>query len=196
LAGWYSRSILCDRGLNPCTDADVCLLNVPMYLALLAPTLLSGTWSISGTMTFYMAHPALVLINLPALCVTLIAIQCKLERTPFDAPEAETEIVSGPLVEYGGRYLAFFKFSKDCEMTVVLSLFSAVFLPFSFGNPPTDFVLYLVKTLAALFVLILMRAATARLRINQIVTFCWTYLTPVALIQIVVNLLLRGVLSL
>jgi len=195
LAGWYSRSIYATVGSTRVLT-QMFAYEVPMYLALLAPTLLSGTWSISGTMTFYMAHPALVLINLPALCVTLIAIQCKLERTPFDAPEAETEIVSGPLVEYGGRYLAFFKFSKDCEMTVVLSLFSAVFLPFSFGNPPTDFVLYLVKTLAALFVLILMRAATARLRINQIVTFCWTYLTPVALIQIVVNLLLRGVLSL
>lgn len=143
-------------------------------------------------MAFYAAHPLLVLVNLPAMLVTLISAQCKLERTPFDAPEAETEIVSGPLVEYGGRYLAFFRFAKDSETLVLISLFAAIFWPFSTGVPWIDFALYLVKTLLVLVILCIARAVTARLRINQIVSFCWKYLTPAALVQIVLNLLLRG----
>ena len=47
---------------------------------------------------------------------------------------------------------------------------------------------------AMLFLLTLLRATTARLRINQIVTVCWKYLTPLALVQIVLNLILRGAL--
>jgi len=193
LAGWYSRSVYATVG-SARVLTQMFAYEVPMFLALLAPTLLSGTWSVSGTAAFYAAHPLLVLVNLPALLVTLVAAQCKLERTPFDAPEAETEIVSGPLVEYGGRFLAMFTLSRDCELAVVLSLFAAMFLPFSTGIAAVDFLLYLLKVLAALFLLTLLRATTARLRINQIVTFCWKYLTPLALVQIVLNLILRGAL--
>lgn len=193
LAGWYSRSIFATVGSTRVLT-QMFAYEVPLFMSLLAPTLLSGTWSLSGTLSFYEKHPAMALINIPALLVTLVAAQCKLERTPFDAPEAETEIVSGPMVEYGGRYLAFFMFAKNCELTVILSLFAAVFLPFMTGNAPADFALYLVKTLAAMFILIVARAATARLRINQIVSFCWKYLTPVAFFQILLNLILRGVL--
>ena len=50
-----------------------------------------------------------------------------------------------------------------------------------------------MKTAAVLFVLCLARAVTARLRINQIVSFCWRYLAPVALFQVVLNLVLREV---
>ncbi|NJP40095.1 NADH-quinone oxidoreductase subunit H [Oscillospiraceae bacterium HV4-5-C5C] len=195
LAGWYSRSLFATVGATR-TLTQMFAYEVPMFLALLAPTLLSGSWSISGNTAFYAAHPLLVLVNLPALVVTLIVSQCKLERTPFDAPEAETEIVSGPLVEYGGRYLAFFTFSKDCELVVVLSLFTAMFLPFSTGIAGADFLLYIVKTLAVMAVLCLLRATTARLRINQIVSFCWKYLAPAAMFQIILNLILREVFSL
>ena len=192
LAGWYSRSIYATIGATRVLT-QMFAYEVPLFLGLLAPALFSGTWSISGTMAFYAARPLLALVNLPAMLVTLIAAQCKLERTPFDAPEAETEIVSGPLVEYGGRYLAFFHFAKDCEVLVLLSLFVAVFWPYHTGAPWADFLLYVVKTLAALCVLCIARAVTARLRINQIAAFCWKYLTPAALVQIVINLLLRGV---
>jgi len=191
LAGWYSRSIYATIGSTRVLT-QMFAYEVPLFLGLLAPTLFSGTWSISATMAFYAAHPALVLVNLPAMIVTLISAQCKLERTPFDAPEAETEIVSGPLVEYGGRYLAFFRFAKDSEILVLVSLFAAIFWPFSTGVPWADFALYLVKTLLVLCILCIARAVTARLRINQIVSFCWKYLTPAALAQIVLNLLLRG----
>lgn len=191
LAGWYSRSLYATVGATRVLT-QMFSYEVPLFLAVLAPTLLSGTWSLSGNMAYFSQRPLLVLLNLPAALTMLVAAQCKLERTPFDAPEAETEIVSGPLVEYGGRYLAFFRVARDCETTVLLSMFAALFLPFSTGTPWADFLLYLLKTALVLGLICVIRAVTARLRINQIVAFCWRYLLPCALFQVVLNLIVRG----
>jgi len=190
LAGWYSRSLYATLGATRVLT-QMFSYEVPLFLAVLAPTLLCGTWSLSECTAYLDARPLLVLLNLPGALVMLITIQCKLERTPFDAPEAETEIVSGPLVEYGGRYLACFHFAKDCELTVLISLFVSLYLPFVTGVAWVDFLLYLVKTMAVLGALCLFRAVTARLRINQIVSFCWKILLPCALIQMVLNLIVR-----
>ncbi len=195
IAGWYSRSIYATVGSTRILT-QMFSYEVPLFMCFLSPTLLSGSWSLSGNAAFYSDNPLLTLVNIPALCVAIVAIQCKLERTPFDAPEAETEIVSGSMVEYGGRYLAFFRFAKSCEMTVIISMLSAVFIPFMTGICWLDFILYIVKTLAVLFILTLMRAVTARLKIDQIVSFCWKILAPIGLLQILLNIIIRGVIAL
>ena len=130
-----------------------------------------------------------------AFIVAVIACQGKLERVPFDLPEAETELAGGTFVEYSGRLFAIFKMALDCELVVVASLIAAVFLPFYTGNPWADFALYIVKTIVILFVFALFRTIMARIRIEQIVAFCWKYLVPLALIQLIINLLLKGVLA-
>ena len=84
------------------------------------------------------------------LAVSLVALLGKLERVPFDIPEAETEIVAGTFTEYSGRLLALFRLAIDIEMIVGASLIAAVFLPVRAGPRPVSsgFVLYLVKVLA------------------------------------------------
>jgi len=193
LAGWYSRDVYATLGATRVLT-QMFVYEVPLFISLLAPTILAGTWSITGMADFYADHPLFALINIPAMFTALIAFQCKLERAPFDSPEAETEVVSGPLVEYGGRLLAFFKIATNCELVLVVSLFAAIFLPFMSGNVWVDFLLYFIKTLAALFLMILMRATMARLEISHIVSFCWKFLSPIALAQVLINILIRGVL--
>jgi NADH-quinone oxidoreductase subunit H len=193
LAGWYSRDVYATLGATRVLT-QMFAYEVPLFISILAPTLLAGTWSITEITAYYATHPLYVLINIPAMFTALIAFQCKMERAPFDSPEAETEIVSGSLVEYGGRQLAFFKISTNCELVLVVSLFSAIFLPFMTGVVWIDFLLYFVKTLITLLLMIFMRATMARLEIHHVVSFCWKFLTPVALGQVILNLLLRGVL--
>lgn len=193
LAGWYSRGVFATLGATRILT-QMFVYEVPLFISLLAPALLAGSWSISGIAAYYAAHPLYALINIPCMFVALVAFQCKMERAPFDSPEAETEIVSGALVEYGGRLLAFFRWGSDCELVLILSLFSAIYLPFMTGILWLDVILYFVKTLLGLFLLTLMRATMARLVINEIVRFCWKYLTPIALLQVVFNLLIRRVL--
>lgn len=191
LGGWYSRGVYSTIG-SVRTLTQMFAYEVPLFMALLAPSLIAKTWSVTGMASFYSEHPLYVLINIPAFFTALIAGQGKLERAPFDSPEAETEIVSGALVEYSGRLLAIFRMSMDCELVLVASLISAIFLPFMTGIVILDFVLYLAKTLAVLLILTLMRSAMARLRVDQMVNFCWRYLTPAAVIQIILDLIIRG----
>jgi NADH-quinone oxidoreductase subunit H len=192
LAGWYSSSVFATIG-SVRALTQLFSYEVPLFMALLSTALIAQTWSVSGISAFYASHPQWIPINLIALLVALAACQGKLERVPFDLPEAETELAGGPFVEYSGRYFALFKLSISIELVVVVSLIAAIFLPFFTGIAVVDFILYLVKTFALLFILVLLRTVMARMRIEQMVMFCWKYLTPAALLQAVINLLMRGV---
>jgi NADH-quinone oxidoreductase subunit H len=194
LAGWYSRGVYSTIG-SVRTLTQMFAYEVPLFMALLAPSLIAKTWSVTGMAAFYSEHPLYTLLNIPAFLTVLVAGQGKLERAPFDSPEAETEVVSGPLVEYSGKLLAIFRMSIDCELVLVASLISAIFLPFLTGIVILDLILYFIKTIAVLLVLTLMRSATARLRVDQMVNFCWRYLTPAAVAQIILDLIVRGVLT-
>lgn len=195
LAGWYSTSVYATVGSMRALT-QLFSYEVPLFMALLAPALLADTWSISGISQFYAAHPLYILINIPAFVVAIIACQGKLERVPFDMPEAETEIVHGTFVEYSGRFYAVFRMAIDAELVVVAAIISAIFLPFFTANPVIGFILFIVKTIIILFILAVFRSVMARIRIEQMVKFCWKYLAPLAIIQIVINILLKGVLPL
>lgn len=195
LAGWYSRSVYATIGCTR-TLTQLFSYEVPLFLALLTPAVLAGSWSVSEIAVFYRTNPMLELLNIPAFFVALTAVQGKLERVPFDQSEAETEIVSGVYVEYSGRLLAIFRLTADCETVLMLSLISAVFLPFATGIAPLDFLLYLVKTCALLILLCLVRAGMGRLRMEQAAGFLWKFVTPVALGEMLFVILMRGGLGL
>ncbi|MEN6340779.1 MAG: complex I subunit 1 family protein [Clostridiaceae bacterium] len=195
LAGYNSHEVYSTIGAFR-TLTQMFAYEVPLFMAFLSPAILAGSWSISGIAAFYTAHPLYTLINIPAFFVALLTSQTKLERSPFDAPEAETEIVGGALVEYSGRHLAFFRLTATAELTVLASVVAAVFLPFFTGLGGVDFALYLIKTFAIVLIMVLLRATMARIRIDQTLRFCWSVLTPIAMAQMILNLLLRGGLSL
>lgn len=195
LAGYNSHEVYSTIGAFR-TLTQMFAYEVPLFMAFLSPAILAGSWSITGIAAFYAARPLYLLINLPAFLIALLTTQSKLERSPFDAPEAETEIVGGALVEYSGRYLAYFRATAITELAVMASVIAGVFLPFFTGNNALDFALYLVKTLAVVLVLVLLRATMARIRIDQTLKFFWSVLTPVAIVQMILNLLLRGGLGL
>lgn len=191
LGGWTSSSVFATLGAMRAIT-QVFAYEIPLFVALLAPALLAGSWSVSGIAAFYAAHPWLWAVNLIGLGVSLVALLGKLERVPFDIPEAETEIVAGSFTEYSGRRLAFFRLAVDCEAIVGVSLVAAVFLPFGLGLAPWLGVLvYLAKVLGLLAVLALLRTLFARLRIDQMIAFCWKVLAPIAFLQVLINLVVR-----
>ncbi len=202
LAGWHSSSVFACLG-SVRTLTQLFAYEVPLFMAILGPAILAGTagnWSISGISAFYNSHPIYILINIPAFFVALVAVQGKLERVPFDIPEAETEIVAGAFTEYTGKLLAIFRMSIDIEMVVAAALMAAVFFPFYAGGSLLlghiiGILLFIVKTLFIVFLLSAIRASMARLRIEQMVTFCWRVLTPIALVQVLANLILKEVIK-
>jgi NADH-quinone oxidoreductase subunit H len=192
LAGWYSTSLYAKIGAVR-TITQLFAYEVPLFMAVLACAILADSWTTRDIASFYSSRPWLILVNLPAMFVGMIALLGKLEKVPFDIPEAETEIVAGTFTEYSGRLLALFRLTINIETIVAASLLAAVMIPFGlslpwwFGVP-----LYLAKVIAIVCALALLRAVFARFRIDQMMQFCWKVLAPIAFFQIVLNLILKG----
>ena len=193
IGGWYSTSLFSRIGSVRCVT-QLFAYEVPLFMSLLAPALLADSWSLVTIQHFYFLHPWALSCNAPGFAIALIALLGKLEKAPFDIPEAETEIVAGAFTEYSGRLFAILRLTLNIEMVAGASLLAAVFLPFGATlNPVAGFVLYLAKVLFVVVLLSLLRTIFARMRIDQMIDFCWKYLVPCALLQLLLDLVLKGV---
>lgn len=193
LAGWNSGSLYSLVGAVR-SLTQLFSYEVPLYMSILGPALLADSWSLKDIMIFYSNHYGYFLFNIAGFVIGLIALQGKLERVPFDAPEAETEIVGGTFTEYSGRLLGFYKATINIEMIVGASLLASVFLPFGYNyGVVIGFIIYLFKILFIITLLTFVRTLFARLRIEQMILFCWKYLATAALLQILFILILKSV---
>lgn len=194
LAAWSSTNLFSTIG-----GARVLTMlfgyEVPLFLAVLSPAVLANSWRLAEIAAFYQRRPLLLLVNLLGFLVAVVAVQAKLERCPFDIPDAETEIVGGTFTEYSGKKLAIFRLTFDIEMVVASGLLAAVFLGGFPGGALIGFVHFVVKTLFVIFLLSLIRAWSSRIRIDQVVSFSWKILAPLAVLQLLVTILVKGFLS-
>ncbi len=195
LAGWASRSMFAALG-----GVRVLTLlfsyEVPLFLALLSPAVLAGSWRLAEIAAYFQDHPLHVLITLfLGLPVALVCLQAKLERIPFDIPEAETEIVGGAFTEYSGRKLAMFRLLIDVEMVVGAGFIAALFLGGFPGGLGWGFLWFILKTLAIVVVLAAVKSVMGRIRIDQMVAFSWRYLAPLAVLQLAIVVLVKGFLK-
>ena len=158
----------------------------PFLLALLGPALAAGSWQISEINRY--AQTQWIVVTQPVgFLVALIGLMCKLELPPFDAPEAETEIVAGALTEYSGRGLAIFKIGRHIELIVGITLVAAFYLGGLNGVLP-----FLIKTITVLLLMSLLQTLLTRLRIDQTVGMWWRFGTIFVLAQILLIIFLRS----
>ena len=150
----------------------------PFMLALLGPAVVAGSWQISEIAAYSSAGRYVLLTQPLGFLVAIVGLMGKLELPPFDAPEAETEIVAGALTEYSGRGLALFRLGKGVELVVGLTLVAAFYMG-GVANP----LLWLVKTLILLLVVVALQALFTRLRIDQTVGLWWRYGALLVLVQ-------------
>ena len=201
LMGWTSGNLFAAVGSLRAVS-QLFVYEVPFFLAALAPALILETWTVSDVVTAQSAGRWALVLAPIGFVVALIALQAKLERTPFDIPDAETEIVAGPLTELTGRKLGLWHLAKDMELVTGSALVVALYL----GGPTLPglalagvlggaiaFATFFVKVLLVLLVLAVLKAALGRLRIDQLVRWGWTILTPLALLQIALIAVLKGV---
>lgn len=192
LAGWSSSSPYATVG-SMRVLTQLFAYEVPLMLALIGPAILAGSWNISEIAAFFSAHPALIAAQLLGFAAALIALQGKLERLPFDIPHAKNEIVGGQFTEYSGRLLDFFLLAVDMELVVGAALLNAVFLGGALGfSGAAAVAVFLGKTLAITFLLALLKVLMARIRIEQMINFCWKYLAPIAMAQVICDILLKA----
>ncbi|OGR42165.1 MAG: NADH dehydrogenase [Elusimicrobia bacterium GWA2_61_42] len=191
LAGWSSSSPYSTVG-SMRVLTQLFAYEVPLMLSLIGPAILAGTWNISEISAFFAAHPALIPAQLLGFLAALVALQGKLERMPFDIPHAKNEIVGGQFTEYSGRLFGFFCLAVDMELVVGAALVNAVFLGGSLGFAgAAGLAVFLGKTLFITFLLALLKVLMARIRIEQMINFCWKYLAPVAMAQVAFDIFLK-----
>ncbi len=102
------------------------------------------------------------------LVVMLLAFQALVQRAPFDIPEAETELMDGPLMEYSGPKLALFQYAHMARLLIYSALFAALFLPWGSRLPfPAGWLLFWVKVFGMTLLATVIAATHARYRIDQ-----------------------------
>ena len=138
---------------------------------------------ISSTVIWSTVGPLGLVGILLLLVVVLSVAPAELVKIPFDAPEAETEIAGGLLVDYSGRNLALFYLSDAVKSFAFASLIVALFFPFKLGTTIWgEFLWFLLKVLIVMIVSVTtVRVAAARLQIDNIAGYYWK---PIALVSL------------
>jgi len=151
-----------------------------------------GSLSINGIVEAQRDWWAILGVQALGFAIFLLAAQAELERVPFDIPEAETEIVAGWTTEYSGRKLALLRLARDVELAFLCGLGATLFLggpqpgPLvpGLGGVIISTMLFVIKSVAVLLLLTIIRAAMSRLRIDQMINFAWKWLVPLSLLQL------------
>ena len=145
----------------------------PLVLVVAAVALRAGSFSLAGIVAFQEAHGAFLFDPLmwPALAAFLAFYPANLGIVPFDIPEAETEVLEGPLLEYSGPALGLFKLMSAVKAVVVLGLGIVLFLPLA-PEGVAGLAVHLAKlTVLMLFGVTFLRVSMGRLRIDQAFRF-------------------------
>ena len=200
MAGWASNSKWSLYGAMR-EAAQVVAYEIPLGVSLFVPLMVAGTFSLTEAsaaqagwfgMHWFIFHNPFML---PAFIIFFIAALAETKRAPFDLPEAESELVAGFMTEYSGIRWSFF-FMEEYAAMFLMSAVGAVFFFGGYHSPltalfpedATGLLFQLVcaatlifKAFIGVFLMMWLRWTLPRMRIDQVMTVGYKYLTPLAL---------------
>jgi len=207
MSGWSSNSKWSLFGAIR-SAAQIISYEIPAGMALMIPVLMAGTLSTQGIIRaqggwpwqwFVFDNPA----TFAAFFIYFISALAEGNRTPFDLPEAESELVSGYNTEYSGMRFSYFFLVEWGNMWVMSALATTMFLggwqvpgvsaaqlDAMTGGRAVLFELislaiFVGKTLFWVFVVMWLRWTLPRIRVDQMMDMCWKYLVPVSFVAVV-----------
>ena len=186
LAGWSSNSKYALLG-GLRASAQMISYELSVGLSIIGVLMLAGSLSLVDIVArqdvWYIVYQPI------GFLIFLICGFAECNRSPFDLPEAENELVAGFHVEYSSMKFALFFMAEYAHMIVVSALVATLFLGGWRGPVLPGVIWFLLKVFAMLFLFIWVRATFPRFRYDQLMKFGWKVLFPAAL----VNILLTGV---
>jgi len=187
LGGFASRNPLASLGASREMKL-VMAYELPFILAALVPVIGAGSIRIGGIIAAQGSGVfAGSLSGILALLVAIICVQAKLALVPFDIPEAETEIVEGPLVEYSGPGLAMFKLMKNM-LLFTLPFFLIILFFGGLRFRGINILWTILEYVGIVAVITVIRNTNPRVRIDQAMRFFWGPVTLVAVAAVVLAL--------
>lgn len=209
MAGWASNNKYSLLGAMR-SAAQIISYEIPTLLIILTVIMITGTlnlytlsemqtssfwnWMIFGGPEFGVQKFLYIPLMMIGCLVIYTSTLAEVNRTPFDIPEAESELVSGYHTEYSGMKFAMFFLAEYANMFAVSAVVSAIFFggyqsPFGYlGNtlglswliPIEQFLWFTAKGLFFVFVQMWLRWTLPRFRVDQLMAFCWKYLIPIS----------------
>ena len=172
--------------------AQMISYEIPMVIALLTVAMMAGTLDLNGIALLQENRP-FVLVQPLAFGIFFVAMLAELHRAPFDIPVAESEIVGGYFVEYTGIRWSMFQLAEYAAMWGFSVFASVVFLggwEFPFGSDwgwGWQLSLTALKSFGLIIILFWVRVTLPRLRMDQLMSFCWKVLLEVSFTMLLVN---------
>jgi len=206
MSGWSSNSKWSLFGAIR-SAAQIISYEIPAGMALMIPVLLAGTMSTQGIIRaqgpwpwqwFIFDNPAAT----AGFFIFFISALAEGNRTPFDLPEAESELVSGYNTEYSGMRFSYFFLVEWGNLWVMSALAVTMFMggwqvPFlpaerldaltgwvAFFAEIASVMIFALKTLFFVFVVMWLRWTLPRIRVDQMMNMCWKYLVPASFVGV------------
>lgn len=192
MAGWASNNKFAVLG-GMRSVAQVIAYEIPTLLSALVVVFITGSMNLRDIANASRLTPMLLLPQAVAALIFFIGITAETNRAPFDIPEAESELVGGFHTEYSGMRFALFFFAEYTNMLVLGALGATLFLGGWRGPFLPGPVWLLLKAYAVILVMMWMRWTFPRLRFDQLMSFAWKLLIPVALVNLLVTAAIVGV---
>ncbi|MBN2331492.1 MAG: NADH-quinone oxidoreductase subunit NuoH [Deltaproteobacteria bacterium] len=193
MAGWGSNNKYSLFGAMRSVAQNISY-EIPMLLSLLAVILMTNTFSMQGIVAaqnkiwFFLVQPV-------AFLIYIIAAFAETNRAPFDLPEAESELTAGYHTEYSGMGFSLFMLAEYANMFVVCSIATTLFfggwhgIPLPFGEYSSA-IWFFIKAYGLMIFMVWVRWTYPRTRFDQLMNFCWKYLIPFALVNLLVTAVL------
>lgn len=188
MAGWASNSkyplISAIRG-----GAQIVSYEIPLLFSIIVPCALAGSLNakeiVKAQKIWFILYPVIGQIS---FIIFLLSGLAEENRTPFDIPEAESELVAGFTVEYSSMKFALFYAAEYAHILALSALGTILFLGGWKGPLLPSPLWFLIKSLFLFLILLWIRWSYLRVRIDQLLGFSWKFLFPLS----VLNLLLTG----
>jgi len=186
MAGWGSNNKYALMGAIRSIAQNIAY-EIPILLSLLPVIMMANSFSLKSIVEaqkglwFVFCQPL-------AFCIYFIASVAETNRTPFDLPEAESELVAGYHTEYSGMRFALFFLAEYTNMFIVSAVAATFFLGGYQGPFLPGIVWFLLKSYLLVFVIMWLKWTYPRVRFDQLLNIAWKALIPLAFI----NLLITG----
>ena len=195
MAGWSSRNKYSLLGAMRAV-AQMISYEVPLLMSSVAIVMMTGSLSLvkivevqnhySGIFPHWFIFTPWGFVG---FVLYAVAATAETNRSPFDLPEGESELVAGYFTEYSGFKFALFFLGEYLAMFSISGLGATLFLggwsaPFSFLTWIPSWVWFFGKVMTSIFVFIWMRGTLPRLRQDQLMNFAWKFVLPLTMINL------------
>jgi NADH-quinone oxidoreductase subunit H len=187
MAGWSSNNKYSVFGAIRSVAQNVAY-EIPLLITVMSIILMVGSFKLSDIVAAQSRY-WFVAVQPLAFILYIICATAETNRAPFDLPEAESELVAGFHTEYTGMRFALFFLAEYTNMFIVAAIATVLFLGGWRGPFLPGVIWFLLKVYAIIFLIMWFRWTFPRVRFDQLVTFAWKILIPLAFVNLLITAL-------